>query len=175
VLGYLDPDNFLGGRMTLDRDLALKALARVGDPLGMEAEEVAVGIFRIINAHMADLIRKSTVEQGHDPRECVLIAYGGAGPTHAAFYGRDIGAKQIMILPRSTAFSAEGMLTCDVVHTAQGARFVGAPFTADDFVALSADYERLESRVRAQFAREGTTTSSSPARSASATASRRTR
>ena len=59
----------------------------------MEAEEVAVGVFRIINSQMADLIRKSTIEQGHDPRECVLVAYGGAGPTHAVFYGHDIGVE----------------------------------------------------------------------------------
>jgi N-methylhydantoinase A/oxoprolinase/acetone carboxylase beta subunit len=156
VLGYLDADRFLGGRMRLDRELALAALARLGGELGMEPEELAIGVFRIINAHMADLIRKATIEQGHDPRECVLIAYGGAGPTHAAFYGSDISAKSIMVLPRSTAFSAEGMLTCDVVHTAQGARFLGAPFADRDFVALSADYERLEQRVLEQFAREGT-------------------
>jgi N-methylhydantoinase A/oxoprolinase/acetone carboxylase beta subunit len=156
VLGYLDPERFLGGRMALDRSLALTALGRLGRDLGMEPEELAIGVFRIINAHMADLIRKATIEQGHDPRECVLIAYGGAGPTHAAFYGSDIGAKSIMVLPRSTAFSAEGMLTCDVVHTAQGARFLGAPFTEADFVALSADYDRLEQRVLAQFGREGT-------------------
>jgi N-methylhydantoinase A len=156
VLGYLDPDLFLGGRMGLDRDLALRALGRLGDTLRMEPEEVAIGIFRIINAHMADLIRKATIEQGHDPRQCVLIAYGGAGPTHAAFYGADIGAKSILILPRSTAFSAEGMLTCDVVHTAQGARFLGAPFSDDDFAILSGDYDRLEGRVVGQFAREGT-------------------
>jgi N-methylhydantoinase A len=156
VLGYLDPDSFLGGRMALDRDRALQALAVLGSELSAEPEEVAIGIFRIINAHMADLIRKATIEQGHDPRDCVLIAYGGAGPTHAAFYGRDIGTKSIMVLPRSTAFSAEGMLTCDVVHTAQGARFLGAPFEDRDFVALTADYQRLEERVIAQFGREGT-------------------
>jgi N-methylhydantoinase A len=156
VLGYLDPSRFLGGRMALDRDLALAALARLGSQLAMEPEEVALGIFRIINAHMADLIRKATIEQGHDPRECILIAYGGAGPTHAAFYGRDIGAKAIMVLARSTAFSAEGMLTCNVVHTAQGARFVGAPFSDQDFTVLTADYARLEERVMAQFAAEGT-------------------
>src|SRR6202012_3973162 len=94
-----------------DRDLAMRALASVGEQLSMEAEEVAIGIFRIINAHMADLIRKATIEQGHDPRECVLIAYGGAGPTHAAFYGRDIGSKSITVLPRPTALSARGVLT----------------------------------------------------------------
>jgi N-methylhydantoinase A len=155
VLGYLDADAFLGGRMKLDRGLAMKALADLGSRLSIEAEEVAIGIFRIINAHMADLIRKATIEQGHDPRECVLIAYGGAGPTHAAFYGRDIGSKSITVLPRSTAFSAEGMLTCDVVHTALGARYLAAPFAAADLEQLGADLDRLEARVLGQFEREG--------------------
>jgi N-methylhydantoinase A len=156
VLGYLDPERFLGGRMAIDRDLALQALARAGESLAMEPEEVAVAVFRIVNAHMADLVRKATIEQGHDPRDCVLVAYGGAGPTHAAFYGRDIGAKAIMVLPRSTAFSAEGMLTCDIVHTAQGARFLGAPFEPADLEALTHDFERLEDRVLDQFTREAT-------------------
>ena len=122
VLGYFDPDTFLGGRMQLNRDLALRELGRVGQRLGMEAEEVALGVFRIINAQMADLIRKCTIEQGHDPRTCVLVAYGGAGPTHAVFYGHDIGAKATLVLADSTVFSAEGMLTCDVTHTAELSR-----------------------------------------------------
>jgi N-methylhydantoinase A len=155
VLGYLDADAFLGGRMKLDRDLAMQALATVGKRLSMEPEEAAIGIFRIINAHMADLIRKATIEQGHDPRECVLIAYGGAGPTHAAFYGRDIGSKSITVLPRSTAFSAEGMLTCDVVHTALGARYLAAPFAPADLAQLGTDLDRLGEQVLAQFEREG--------------------
>jgi len=142
--------------MALDRDLALRALQRVGEPLAMEPEEVAVAVFRIVNSQMADLVRKSTIEQGHDPRDCVLVAYGGAGPTHAAFYGRDIGAKAIMVLPRSTAFSAEGMLTCDIVHTAQGARFLGAPFEPADLEALTRDFDRLEALVLDQFTREDT-------------------
>jgi len=125
------PDNFLGGRMALDRDLALRALAKLGAELGMEAEEVAVGVFRIINSQMADLIRKSTIEQGHDPRECVLVAYGGAGPTHAVFYGHDIGVRAILVLADSTVFSAEGMLTCDVTHTAEASRVIGTPFTPE--------------------------------------------
>ena len=94
----------------------------------MEPEEVAVGVFRIINSQMADLIRKSTIEQGHDPRECVLVAYGGAGPTHAVFYGHEIGSKAILVLADSTVFSAEGMLTCDITHTAEVSRVVSTPF-----------------------------------------------
>jgi len=155
VLGYLDGDHFLGGRMRLDRGLALAALARLGERLGMEAEEVAVGVFRIINSQMADLIRKSTIEQGHDPRECVLVAYGGAGPTHAVFYGHDIGVRAILVLADSTVFSAEGMLTCDITHTAEASRVVGTPFTQDSLAALTARFEALEARVIGQFAAEG--------------------
>jgi N-methylhydantoinase A len=155
VLGYLDPDSFLGGRMKLDRDLALAALARLGDGLGMEAEEVAVGVFRIINSQMADLIRKSTIEQGHDPRSCVLVAYGGAGPTHAVFYGHEIGAKAILVPRDSTVFSAEGMLTCDVTHTAETSRRTSTPFTDDDVRAIDDRFAELESRILEQFDREG--------------------
>jgi N-methylhydantoinase A/oxoprolinase/acetone carboxylase beta subunit len=159
VLGLLDPDHFLGGRMRLDRDLALGALGRLGSSLGLEPEEVAVGVFRIINAQMADLIRKSTIEQGHDPRDCILVAYGGAGPTHSVFYGAQIGARQILVLAGSTAFSAEGMLTCDVTHTAETSHIVDTPFSDAERDAISARFEGLEQRVLEQFAAEGTAAS----------------
>ena len=155
VLGYLNPESFLGGRMRLDRDLAVQALATLGAKLGMEVEEVALGVFRIINSQMADLIRKSTIEQGHDPRECILVAYGGAGPTHAVFYGHEIGAKKILVLADSTVFSAEGMLTCDVTHTAETSRIVDTPFSDADLAAVGERFARLEDRVLAQFDREG--------------------
>jgi N-methylhydantoinase A len=123
----------------------------------MEPEEVAVGVFRIINAQMADLIRKATIEQGHDPRECVLVAYGGAGPTHAVFYGHEIGSKAILVLADSTAFSAEGMLTCDVTHTAQASRQMKTPLSAEHRQHVGEQFAALEAEVLAQFAREGAT------------------
>ncbi|MET9387404.1 hydantoinase/oxoprolinase family protein [Streptomyces sp. NPDC002928] len=157
VLGYLDPDAFLGGRMKLDRDLALKALSRLGDRLGMEPEEVAIGIFRIINSQMADLILKLTIEQGNDPRDCVLAAYGGAGPTHAAFYGGDIGSKELIIPARSTAFSAEGMLACDITHTADASHTLRSPLADKEIQAMETTFQALERRVRAQFVEESGT------------------
>jgi N-methylhydantoinase A len=155
VLGYLNPDSFLGGRMRLERDLALRELTRLGASLGMEAEEVAIGVFRIINSQMADLIRKSTIEQGHDPRECVLVAYGGAGPTHAAFYGHDIGAKAILVPADSTVFSAEGMLTCDITRTLELSRQHSTPFGEDDLAQLTDRFAGLDERILRQFEREG--------------------
>jgi N-methylhydantoinase A len=160
VLGYLDPDFFLGGRMKLNRELATRALEAVGRPMGMEPEEVAIGVFRIINAHMADLIRKSTIERGYDPRDCILVAYGGAGGTHAVFYGRDIGSKSILVLPDSTAFSAEGMLTCDVSHTAESAQLVQQPFSEQDIEQVNRHLGRARERVLEQFASEAVTSSS---------------
>ena len=127
---------------------------------------------------MADLIRKSTIEQGHDPRECVLVAYGGAGPTHAVFYGHEIGSKAILVLADSTVFSAEGMLTCDITHTAEVSRVVSTPFT--DASLAGADRalrRRLEQRVIDQFALRGrrrARRSRWRARSAFASASRST-
>jgi N-methylhydantoinase A len=155
VLGYLNPARFLGGRMALDRDAALAALGRLGAGLGMEPEEVAIGIFTVMNAQMADLIRKSTIEQGHDPRDCILLAYGGAGPTHAAFYGQDIGVRAIVTLADSTAFSAEGMLTCDMTHSLERSRIHAAPYTAGDVDAIAERFTALEDEVRTWFVGEG--------------------
>jgi N-methylhydantoinase A len=155
ALGYLDPEAFLGGRMPLDRDAALGALAKLGQPLGMEAEQVALGVFRIVNSQMADLIRRVTIEQGHDPRGALLVAYGGAAPTHAAFYGTDIGAKAILIPADSTVFSAEGMLTCDLVRTAQLSRVLHSPFDAEDEALVAREFDALQSQILAEFGRDG--------------------
>ena len=155
VLGYLDPDGFLGGRMRLDRDLAFRALTEIGRTIGLEPEETAIGVFRIINAQMADLIRKSTIELGHDPRECTIVAYGGAGPTHAVFYGREAQAKSILIPADSTVFSAAGMLTCDITHTADSTHLLSGPFEAGELAQMQARLEMLEARLADQFAREG--------------------
>jgi N-methylhydantoinase A/oxoprolinase/acetone carboxylase beta subunit len=155
LLGYIDPDAFIGGRMKLDRERAIEACATVGRQLGMEPEEVAWGAFQIVNAQMSDLIRKSTIEMGHDPRDCVLIAYGGSGPTHAAFYGADIAAKDTLILPDATAFSAEGMLTCGISHSAEISRLVRSPLAQDDIAQIKSALEVLENQVRALFESEG--------------------
>ena len=84
VLGYLDPDNFAGGRMKLDKAAALQAIESLGRQIGMSAVECAAGICRIVELQMADVIRKVTVEKGFDPRDFVLFAFGGAGPAPPA-------------------------------------------------------------------------------------------
>jgi N-methylhydantoinase A len=91
VLGYLDPDNFAGGRMSLNKPAAMDAIGALGSQIGMSAIECAAGICRIVELHMADIIRKVTVEKGFDPRDFVLFAFGGAGcpeSRHPAKKGR---------------------------------------------------------------------------------------
>ena len=117
ILGYLNPDYFLGGRMRLDRQAALRAVKqRIAGPLGMSESEAALGIYRISNAHMSDLIRRATVERGHDPRAFVLFAFGGAGPMHASRYAADLGVRQVVVPLTASVHGATGLISSDVVH-----------------------------------------------------------
>ncbi|MDB9778570.1 hydantoinase/oxoprolinase family protein, partial [Burkholderiaceae bacterium] len=97
VMGYIDPDNFLGGRITLDKDASVRAVQGVADALGMGLMETAAGIAKIAEFKMADIIRKTTVEKGFDPRDFSLFAFGGAGPVHAGVFARELGVKKVLI------------------------------------------------------------------------------
>lgn len=117
ALGIIDPNYFLGGAQRLDHERATAALQRVAVPLGMGPVEAADGIHRIINAKMADLIRRQMIRSGYLPEEFVLYAFGGAGPVHAAGFARDLGIKMIYVFPSSPVFSAFGIAAADVRHT----------------------------------------------------------
>lgn len=117
VLGYLNENYFLGGKMKLDKEGAVKAISeKLAEPLGLSTIEAASGIYRIANSHMSDLIRKATVEKGHDPRTFVLFAYGGAGPVHASRYAADLGIKQVVIPLTASVHGATGLISSDVVY-----------------------------------------------------------
>lgn len=114
VLGRIDPDYFFGGRMTLSRDLALQAIAEhIARPMDIDVIDAALGIVNIVDARMADLVRRVTIERGYDPREFVLFAYGGSGPTHVGAYGRDLGCRAAVISPYAPVFSAFGIAASD--------------------------------------------------------------
>jgi N-methylhydantoinase A len=118
VLGYLNPDYFLGGRVKLKKDKAERALQeKIAIPLGMSAVEAAAGIYDIINSHMSDLIRKQVVRTGHIPEEFYIYSFGGAGPVHAAAYASDLGISRVYVFPTSSVFSAFGITVADIVHT----------------------------------------------------------
>jgi N-methylhydantoinase A len=117
ILGYLNPDYFLGGRMKLNKAKTLDAVCeKIAKPLKMSEVEAASGIYRIANSHMSDLIRKATVEKGHDPRNFVLFAFGGAAPVHASRYAAELGIRQVVIPLTASVHGATGLISSDVVY-----------------------------------------------------------
>lgn len=112
ILGRIDPDNL--GSMKLDKEAAYKAVERIANEIGLSVEKTAEGIVDIANAKMADAIRNITVRKGIDPRELTMVAYGGAGPMHAALIGELLGIGKIIVPNASGTFSARGMLQTDI-------------------------------------------------------------
>ena len=120
VLGYLNPDALCGGDMKLTTKGVREALRReVGLPLGIGEVEAAFGIFRIVNANMANAIRRVTSEAGLDPREFCMVVYGGNGPVHAAKQAEELGIRRLLVPKTSPAFSALGLLLADTVVDTQ--------------------------------------------------------
>lgn len=114
VLGRLDPDYFLGGKMQLQTDLARQRLAEMAEKLGMETIELAHAIVDIANENMANAIRMVSIERGHDPRRFALIAFGGAGPLHGAAIAHKLDIPTVVAPPFPGAFSAMGLLMADL-------------------------------------------------------------
>jgi N-methylhydantoinase A len=128
VLGLINPNTFLGGRAKLDLDLAYEAVREhVAEPLGMTVEHAAEGIKRIVDSKMRDLIRQATIHQGHDPRNFALIAFGGAGPVHAAGFAAGLGVKRIVIPITASVHSALGIAASDLVITSELSRMFLTP------------------------------------------------
>jgi len=147
LLGYLDDEYFVGGDRELSRDKAREAIQKhVAEPMGISVEEAAAGIFRIVNFHMADLLRKVTIERGYDPRRFDLYAYGGAGPMHASFYGEEIDAQSVTIPLSSTAsvYSAFGISTTDVTRVEESSHTTTEPFDTDE---ITDTFSSLEQRA----------------------------
>jgi len=153
VLGYIDPDYFLGGRRKLDRKAAEDAIERqIARPLKLTTIEAAAGIYDVINSKMSDLIRRQVVRAGHVPEEYVIYAFGGAGPVHAAAYGAELGINRVYVFPISPVFSAFGVASSDVVHTKVVTRHLLAPI---DIAALNEEIDAIEETLARVMQREG--------------------
>ena len=154
VLGYLNPDYFLRGRMRLDKDAAHAAMTTLGAHIGADALEVAAGITQIVDFHMADLIRKVTVERGHDPRELVVFAYGGGGPVHGGVYARELGAAKLVVPLGTTAsvWSALGVVSSDVLYVYERSATMAAPWGSE---VVERHFVLLEEQAREALGRAG--------------------
>jgi len=153
VLGRLDPERFLGGRMKLDRDAAVDVVQKLADRLDLGLLEAAEGILTIANSNMARAIRSRTIEKGHDPREFALVAFGGAGPLHAADVADALGIPEVLVPPHPGITSAGGLLTSDLKYDQM--RTVFQLQGSVDSGRLNRELDGLEDELRGWLDRDG--------------------
>ncbi len=117
VLGRLGTDTRLGGDMTLDLEAARRVISdTIATPLGIDVVDAAAGILRVAHANIVRGIRVVSVERGHDPRDFVLVPFGGAGPMHGSPVARDLGMRRLMLPPNPGILCAFGLLVSDLRH-----------------------------------------------------------
>lgn len=160
VLGVLDPDNFIGGRMKLDVEAARRAIEEhVAKPLGMSIVEAAWSIRQILDSRMADLLRRMTIERGYDPRDFTLLANGGAGPSHAWVLGEELGLDSFIVPAAATAESAYGTGNSDLGFTAERPAYArvspGAVPNAEQLAKITTALQSAEKEVRDNLALAG--------------------
>jgi N-methylhydantoinase A len=143
ILGYLNPDRFCGGTMRLDAEGAAAAIReRVAKPLGTTVVQAADGIFRLVNANMANAIRKASAQKGVDPRPLTLVVFGGNGPVHAGMQAAELGIRRIFVPKLSPAFSALGLLLTD--HVVDEMRSYVSPTSRIDLARVNRLFAEME-------------------------------
>jgi N-methylhydantoinase A len=153
ILGYLNPEYFLGGRERLDIEAARKAFEEhVARPLGMDAIEAAAAMYRLANSRFTDLLHRTTVQRGLDPRRFALFSFGGTAGMHVCAYGAALGVARIVIPHSASVHGAFGLVGSDVIHEDQTTHLLREPF---DVAAAREVFAGLEERVTAQLAAAG--------------------
>jgi N-methylhydantoinase A len=153
VLGYLPSASKLGGDMRIDRELAVKAVASIATALGKSIEEAAEGIVNIVNENMFGALRLVSIEQGHDPRDFALVAFGGAGPLHANALGRLMGSWPVVIPPAPGVLCAYGDATTRLRDEASRTFIRRVSETSD--AEVSALLQELATLASRSLTREG--------------------
>ena len=151
VLGRLNPDYFLGGRIRLDADAALEAVSAVAEPLGLTPQEAAAAVVDIVDSQMSDLIRRVTVERGLDPGRFTVFCYGGAGGLHAAAYAGKLGCREIVVPRTAAVFSAFGIGMSDAKRVEVASDPMREPF---DLRRWRDRLDELERSLRQKLAAE---------------------
>ena len=153
LIGYMSPETFLGGSMTLDFAAAREVFTKViAEPLDLSVEEAAIGIYRIAAAQITDLIREITVERGLDPRDFVLHAFGGTCPMLCGMFGEELQVRRILIPYTSSVNCAFGLVSADIVHEYSHTLTLPAPCDPDD---VNRVFEPMIERAAKQLRDEG--------------------
>jgi N-methylhydantoinase A len=153
LMGYIDPDHLLGGRLKGDRSAAIAALERLGKQISLDAEQTAIGLEKVITTNMAIGVRLALTEFGIDPRAVTLVALGGAGPVHACAVAAFLGIPRVLVPAYPGNACASGLLQTDVRHVYVRSR-LGAvrDISAADWREM---YRDLEERALADGKAEG--------------------
>jgi N-methylhydantoinase A len=147
VLGYLNAEDFCAGTMRLDVASARRAIEEdVAEPLGLSVPEAASGIYRLVNANMANAIRKLSAQRGADPRDLTMVVYGGNGPVHATAQAAELGIKTVLVPKTSPAFSALGLLLSD--HIIDEMRACITPVARVDLAAINDLFDDMTRAAR---------------------------
>jgi N-methylhydantoinase A len=153
VLGYISPDFFLGGEMKLRKDLAEKAVKRIGDQLGMSVVEAAAAMYKVSNSVMADAVSHTFTKRGYDPRVFALVAGGAAGPTCALKIAQELCISRVIIPKYAPIYCAFGMLDVDLIH--DFTRFYHADKSTFDLNKVKSLYKEMETEAVQVLQREG--------------------
>jgi N-methylhydantoinase A len=149
VLGTLNPAYLLGGRMKIDRARAEAAIARLATSLGLDVTATAQGIVSVVTATMAKAIRVISVQRGHDPRDYTLVAFGGAGPLHAARLARELEIPRVLVPRHPGILCALGLLLSDLKTNYAQTRLMR--LTLDAVAPMEDTFAELERRATAWF------------------------
>ena len=153
VLGRLLPEQFLGGRLALDRERAEGLIANLASQAGLGTTEAALGIIRVVNANMERAIRAISLERGYDPRSFTLVPFGGAGPMHCCELAQELGIPRVLVPTRPGILSALGVAIADVVKDySRTVMLRGGDLTRD---RLEEEFHGMELLAREELRQEG--------------------
>ncbi|WP_421999936.1 hydantoinase/oxoprolinase family protein [Reyranella sp.] len=153
VLGNLNPEYLLAGRMTIRRELAERAVAGLAARLGLDTAATAQGILAVVTANMARAIRVISVQRGHDPRDYTLMAFGGAGPLHAARLAAELEIARVLVPPTPGILCALGLLLTDLRADFAVTRLL--PARASSASELAMGFAALDAQAGQWFEQEG--------------------
>jgi N-methylhydantoinase A len=153
LIGYMDPNVFLGGTMRLDAAGARRIFEeKIARPLGLDVEEAAFGVYRVATAQISDLIHEITVERGLDPRDFVLHCFGGSCGIVAGMFGAELGVKRMIIPYTASVNCAFGLVSADIVHEYAVSKMLPVPSPAEEINQI---YAPMIENARKQLKEEG--------------------